>query len=101
MARGDGLFRQWELIRALQAHRFGVSTEELCTRLGCNKRTVQRDLNVLQDIFPINFVERDHGKRYWKLAHNTVESEQLQLTMTEMLTRSRLRRRRAMQNRPS
>jgi len=86
MARGDSLFRQWELIKALQAHRFGVSTEELAARLECNKRTVQRDLGVLQDIFPISYEQRDRGKRYWKLAHDTVESEQLQLTMTEMLS---------------
>lgn len=86
MARGDGLFRQWELIKVLQAHRFGVSTEELCARLECNKRTVQRDLTVLQDIFPISYEQRDHGKRFWKLAQNAVESEQLQLTMTEMLS---------------
>jgi proteasome accessory factor B len=86
MARGDGLFRQWELIKVLQAHRFGVSTEEIAARLECNKRTVQRDLGVLQDIFPISYEQRDRGKRFWKLAHNTVESEQLQLTMTEMLS---------------
>lgn len=86
MARGDNLFRQWELIKVLQAHRFGVSTEDLCARLECNKRTVQRDLGVLRDIFPISYEQRDRGKRYWKLDHNTIESEQLQLTMTEMLS---------------
>ncbi len=86
MARGDNLLRQWELIKALQAHRFGVSTEELCTRLECNKRTVQRDLGFLQDIFPISYEQRDRGKRYWKLAQNVIESEQLQLSMTEMLS---------------
>lgn len=86
MARGDSLFRQWELIKTLQAHRFGLDTEELAARLECNKRTVQRDLGVLQDIFPISHEQRDRGKRYWKLAHNAVESEQLQLTMTEMLS---------------
>lgn len=86
MARGDSLFRQWELIKVLQAHRFGVSLEELCARLECNKRTIQRDLNVMQDIFPISHEERDRGKRFWKLDHNTIESEQLQLTMTEMLS---------------
>jgi len=86
MARGDSLFRQWELIKTLQAHRSGLGTEELAARLECNKRTVQRDLNVLQDIFPIGHEQRDRGKRYWKLAHNAVESEQLQLTMTEMLS---------------
>lgn len=86
MARGQALFRQWEMIRVLQAHRFGVSTEELAARLECNKRTVQRDLDVLQDIFPIIYEQRGRGKRFWKLAHNTIESEQLQLTMTEMLS---------------
>ena len=79
-------FRQWELIKVLQAHRFGVSTDEIAARLECNKRTVQRDLGVLQDIFPISYEQRNRGKRFWKLARNTVESEQLQLTMTEMLS---------------
>jgi proteasome accessory factor B len=86
MPRGDSLLRQWELIKALQANRFGLSTEELCERLECTKRTVQRDLSVLQDLFPISHEQRDRGKRYWKLAPNTVESDQLQLTMTEMLS---------------
>jgi len=86
MARGESLFRQWELIKVLQANRFGLSTEELAARLECAKRTVQRDLGVLQDIFPIRCEQRAHGKRYWKLANDAVESEQLQLTMTEMLS---------------
>lgn len=86
MARGDGLFRQWELIKILQAHRFGVSVDEIAERLECNKRTVQRDLSVLQDIFPISYEQRGPGKRFWKLAHNTVHSDKLELTMTEMLS---------------
>lgn len=86
MARGDNLFRQWELIRVLQNNRFGVSTDELAQRLECNKRTVQRDLSVLQDVFPIDYDQRDRGKRFWRLSGNKVESQQLQLTMTEMLS---------------
>ena len=86
MARGDSLLRQWELIKVLQSHRFGVSTEELAVRLECNKRTVQRDLGVLQDIFPIHYEQRDRGKRFWNLAGNTIESDKLQLTMTEMIS---------------
>lgn len=85
MARGEVLFRQWELIRVLQAHRFGISTEDLARRLECNRRTVQRDLGVLQDIFPIHFDSRDRGKRFWKLEHGSILSEQLQLTYTELL----------------
>jgi len=41
---------------------------------------------VLQDIFPISYEQRDRGKRFWKLAHDVVKSETLQLTMTEMLS---------------
>jgi predicted DNA-binding transcriptional regulator YafY len=50
MARGESLIRQWNLLKALQAHRFGVGTEDLAARLECSKRQVQRDLNVLQQV---------------------------------------------------
>lgn len=86
MARGDVLFRQWELIRVLQAHQFGISTEDLAERLECDKRTVQRDLSVMQDIFPIHYEQRDRGKRFWKLDNDSVLSDQLQLTVTELLS---------------
>jgi len=86
MARGEPLFRQWELLKTLQAHRFGISTDELAERLECNKRTVQRDLNVLQAMFPIQFEQRDFGKKFWKLAGHFIESEKLQLTMMETLS---------------
>ena len=33
MARGDSLFRQWELIRTLQAHHYGLGVDELAARL--------------------------------------------------------------------
>lgn len=86
MARGDNLFRQWELIKVLQASRFGVSTDEIANRLECTKRTVQRDLDVLTDLFPISFERRDHGKKFWKITGSVVESDRLQLTMTEMIS---------------
>lgn len=86
MARGDGLFRQWEMIKLLQAHHFGVSTEDIAARIECTKRTVQRDLNVLRDIFPITHEQRDRGKKFWRLTGKAVESGELQLTVTEMLS---------------
>ncbi|MGC9455546.1 MAG: helix-turn-helix transcriptional regulator [Phycisphaerae bacterium] len=86
MARGDTLFRQWELIKVLQANRFGLSTEELASRLECSQRTVQRDVSVLRDIFPISYRQGPRGLRYWKLETGTVESDKLELTMTEMLS---------------
>lgn len=86
MARGEPLFRQWQLLKTLQAHRFGICADELAKRLECTKRTVQRDLSVLQQVFPIQFEQSDFGKKLWKLAPHFIESEKLQLTMTEMMS---------------
>ena len=86
MARGEPLFRQWEVLKTLQAHRFGISTDDLAERLACTKRTVQRDLNVLQVVFPIQFEQRDFGKKFWRLSPGFIESEKLQLTVMEMLS---------------
>lgn len=87
MARGEPLIRQWNLLKALQAHRFGIGVDELAARLECTKRTVQRDLNVLQQSgFPISHEARDFGKRFWKLAPHFLEREELMLSVTEMLS---------------
>ena len=59
MARGEPLFRQWNLLRAIQSNHFGLTATELAERVECTKRTVQRDLQVLQDVgFPIFYEER-------------------------------------------
>ena len=87
MARGEPLIRQWNLLKALQARRFGGGVDELADRLECTKRTVQRDLNVLQQAgFPISYEQRDFGKRFWKLAPHFIEREELMLSVTEMLS---------------
>lgn len=87
MARGEPLIRQWNLLKILQAHRFGIEAAELAARLECSKRQVQRDLIVLQQVgFPIAFDERDFGKRFWKLAPSFIERENLMLSVTECLS---------------
>ena len=87
MARGEPLFRQWRLLKTLQSHRFGIGSDELATRLECTKRTVLRDLDLLQQAgFPISFEQRDFGKKFWKLSHGFIESEKLALSVTEMLS---------------
>jgi len=87
MARGESLIRQWNLLKALQSHRFGISSDELAERVGCSKRQVLRDLNVLQEVgFPISYEQRDYGKRFWKLSAHFIEREELMLTMTEMIS---------------
>lgn len=87
MARGEPLIRQWNLLKALQAHRFGISAEELAERLECDKRTVQRDMKVLREVgFPVEHEVRDFGKRFWKLSGRFIESDELMLSITEMLS---------------
>jgi len=93
MARGEPLIRQWNLLKALQAHRFGIDTKELAERLECTKRTVQRDLNILRlsgfpmlSGFPISYEARDFGKRFWKLSPHFLETDKLMLSVTEMLS---------------
>jgi predicted DNA-binding transcriptional regulator YafY len=86
MARGEALFRQWELLKTLQAHRFGLDLDALAERLECTRRTVQRDLDALGDLFPIQYQRRDFGKRFWHLSPRFIESEKLQLSLPEMLS---------------
>jgi len=87
MARGEPLIRQWNLLKTIQNHRYGISTEELSERLECSKRQVQRDLNLLQHVgFPLSFEQRDFGKRFWKLAPRFIEQEGLVLSVTELLS---------------
>jgi len=87
MSRGEPLIRQWNLMKALQAHRFGVCADELAVRLECSKRQVQRDLNILQEAgFPISFEQRDFGKKFWKLSPMFIERQEFVLSVTEMLS---------------
>ena len=50
MARGEPLIRQWNLIKALQAHRFGISADQLAARVGCSK-TPQEDSQTSTGLF--------------------------------------------------
>jgi len=87
MARGEPLIRQWNLLKAIQNHRFGISTDDLAERLECSKRQVQRDVNLLQQVgFPLSFEQRDFGKRFWKLSPHFIEHEALVLSVTELLS---------------
>jgi len=87
MARGRPLVRQWNLLKALQAHRTGLSIGELARRLGVSQRQVQRDLKVLREVgFPIEHHERDFGKRFWRLEPRFLEREGLVLSLTELVS---------------
>ncbi|MFO8011911.1 MAG: carboxymuconolactone decarboxylase family protein [Phycisphaerae bacterium] len=87
MPRGQPLIRQWNLLKTLQAHRFGIAADELAERLRISKRQVQRDLKVLRQVgFPVEHEDRDFGKRFWKLAPHFLEHEGLVLSLTETVS---------------
>jgi predicted DNA-binding transcriptional regulator YafY len=87
MSRGEPLIRQWNLLKNIQAKHFGITADELAGELECSKRQVQRDLNVLQDVgFPLRFEVRDLGKKFWRLDSRFLDTRQLILSVTEMLS---------------
>lgn len=88
MPRGDALKRQWSLVQALQTQRYGLTLDELANRLECNRRTIQRDINVLRDVgLPINYEVVDpQGQRRYTLPHGYLDRSELLLTITEALS---------------
>jgi predicted DNA-binding transcriptional regulator YafY len=87
MPRGEPLLRQWNLLKNLQANYYGLSADELADRLGCSKRQVQRDLNLLMEIgFPVFHEARDFGKRFWRLCTKAFDEDGLLLSVTEMVS---------------
>jgi predicted DNA-binding transcriptional regulator YafY len=64
MARGDQFTRQWRLLHLLAA-RGGHTVEELQRETGCSRRTVWRDLRVLQAAgFPLTCERDGRASRY-------------------------------------
>ncbi len=89
MSRGDSLKRQWSLVQVLQSHRFGCTLDELADQLACNRRTIQRDINVLRHVgLPIAFHadEDQHGRRRYSLPHGYLDRSEFLLTITEALS---------------
>ncbi len=87
MPRAEPLIRQWNLMRLLQDTRYGLGADELAKRLGCSVRQVKRDLSVLTEVgFPVDFDERDFGKRFWTLEPSAVDPSNVLLSVTEMIS---------------
>ncbi|MGE3841378.1 MAG: helix-turn-helix transcriptional regulator [Vicinamibacterales bacterium] len=67
MPRNQEVVRQWQILRAIEASRFGVTIAVLADANQVSTRTIRRDLSALQSVgFPIYDEARDDGK-YWKL----------------------------------
>jgi predicted DNA-binding transcriptional regulator YafY len=69
MPRGNQLSRQWRLLQLIERPA-GVTVDDAADELGCHRRTVWRDLRVLQDAgFPLYDEKADDGSRgLWRLS---------------------------------
>jgi predicted DNA-binding transcriptional regulator YafY len=87
MPRGEQLLRQWNLLRTLQTRGRGLSLRELAGELDVSERTVQRDLELLEELgFPLEYDEDPFGKRFWHIPHDFFRTGPLTLSLTEALS---------------
>jgi predicted DNA-binding transcriptional regulator YafY len=67
MPRNSELIRQWEILRAIEGARTGVTVARLAADRGVHARTIKRDIDALcQAGFPL-YDERVNGTVMWKL----------------------------------
>lgn len=82
--RGDQLTRQWRIVSLLSG-RAGRSLDQLKAELGVTKRTIQRDIAVLEAAgFPVVSGSRD-GTVYWRLLDSTKTSAELSFNLAELM----------------
>jgi predicted DNA-binding transcriptional regulator YafY len=82
--RGDQLTRQWRIVSLLSG-RVGRSLDQLKAELGVTKRTIQRDIGVLEAAgIPVVSESRD-GTVYWRVLDPTKESADLSFTLAELM----------------
>jgi predicted DNA-binding transcriptional regulator YafY len=82
--RGEQLIRQWKIVTLLSG-RVGRSLDQLKAELGVTKRTIQRDIAVLESAgFPVISESRD-GTVYWRLLDSTKESAELSFALPELM----------------
>lgn len=86
MGRGELILRHWNLLRRLQTRGVGSTLRELSEQFDVSERTIQRDLEILQEIgFPIGFEEDEFGKRFWRLPPDYFRSGPFLLSPTEAI----------------
>lgn len=84
MPRGDQLTRQWRLVQLLSG-RTGRTLAQLQSELGVTKRSVQRDIAVLEGAgFPITS-EMRNGTVFWRFIEGFRADAPISLTLTEQM----------------
>jgi len=87
MPRGEQIQRQWNLLRMLQTRGEGIPLAQLAQECDVSERTIQRDLELLQELgFPVEFGEDEYGKRFWRMPPNFFKTGPLPLSLTEAIS---------------
>ncbi|MBI4736070.1 MAG: transcriptional regulator [candidate division NC10 bacterium] len=85
MARGDQLIRQWRLLHLLSATG-GRSVEDLMREVKCSRRTVWRDLAVLQEAgFPLA-MDQDGCESRYRLIEGPRGTPPVPFTLSELMS---------------
>ncbi|HTI37753.1 MAG TPA: transcriptional regulator [Vicinamibacterales bacterium] len=72
MARNSELIRQWQILRAIDASRNGLSIAKLAEEREVHQRTIRRDLEALQKAgFPL-YDTKVNGSSMWKMQPNAL-----------------------------
>ena len=61
------LIRQWKILQALEASRVGCTVQELLTEHEVADKTIRRDPDVLQTVFPITVMIGEKSLKRWKI----------------------------------
>jgi predicted DNA-binding transcriptional regulator YafY len=87
VSRNDQVFRQWWLLQRLEKPG-GATLEELAASLpqdfACHPRTIRRDLEALEQGFPL-YTERVDGQVRWKLVEGFSRVPAVQFSATELM----------------
>jgi predicted DNA-binding transcriptional regulator YafY len=87
MPRGEQIQRQWNLLRMLQTRGEGIPLAQLANECDVSERTIQRDLELLQELgFPVEFGEDEYGKRFWRMPADFFKTGPLTLSLTEAIS---------------
>lgn len=85
MARNAEVIRQWNLLRTLEAAKYGKTVRELADEFGVTTRTIYRDVQALQEVgFPLTDESRDNHT-YWSLGKSPFKHlEALGFSLSEL-----------------
>lgn len=86
MARGSQLSRQWQICKLLQENRYGLTVEEIASRHGYSRRTIERDISLMRRLgIPVTCQKNASGCKQWKIAGQLFCTDKLYLEPNEIM----------------